>query len=187
MSSDTNNTTEEWRDQISSERRAIAGMIRVMPIKLTVGGTWRVEGHLLVDNITRETRDAAIFMGIGFASRSKGGANADAVVVFPGGSSNPVIIATRDEDARRAVANLEQDSTTMFNRSTIILIKPDGTVEIRASSGVASPLATKADIDALKLWASTHTHSGVSTGPGASGPPVVAPPVALGTGVLRAQ
>lgn len=187
MSSETNNTTEEWREEISSQRRSIAGMVRRMAVSLTDGGVWRAIGHLLLDNRTREVRDAEVFGGIGFAARPKAGANAEAIVVFPGGSSNPVIIATRDEDARRAVANLEQDSTAMFNRSTIVLIKQNGTVEIRASGGVASPLATKADIDALKVWASTHTHSGVSTGPGASGPPVVAPPVALGTGVLRAQ
>jgi phage gp45-like len=193
MSSETNNTTEEWREQISSQRRSIAGMVRRMAITLTNGGVWRAIGHLLLDSRTREARDAEVFGGIGFAARPKAGANAEAIVVFPGGSSNPVIIATRDEDARRAVASLDQDSdqdsTAMFNRSTIILIKPDGTVEIRASGGTATKLPTLADYNALRSAFNSHVHATAGTGPPV--PPTAAPgiPVATpaGTTVLKAQ
>lgn len=51
--------------------------------------------------------------------------------------------------------------------------------------GGSSPLATKADIDALRAWCAPHTHSGVTTGGGVSGPPVVTPPNAAGTLITK--
>lgn len=190
MSSDTNNTTEEWREQISSEFRAMAGMVRLMPIKLTVGQAWRVEGHLLLDSRTREVHDAPVFMGVGFASRPAPNANAEAVVVFPGGSSNPVIIATRDEDARKLInSQVDQDAAAVFNRSTIILVKPNGTVEIRAIGGTATKLPTLADYEALRSAFNAHVHATAGTGPPVPPTPAAGIPVAppAGTAVLKAQ
>jgi hypothetical protein len=191
MGSSTDNTTKEWRDETSPERRGMMGSVRYMAVKLTEGATWQVLGHLLPDAKTPEARQAQHFSGIGFFARPAAGANAEAVVVFPGGASNPIIVATRDEDARKAIAELPQNSTAMFNRLTIVIIKPDGTVEIRASGGTASPLATKADIDALKAWAASHTHvvAGITAGGAAvtSATPLPVAPVAAGTTVLKAQ
>lgn len=150
MSSNTDNTTREWRDEISTERRSAAGMVRRMAAKLTEGPLWQAIGHLLLDSRTREARDAEVFGTLGFYSRPIANANAEVIVVFPGGAPNPVIIATRDEDLRKLVANLNQGETAMCNRATIILCKPDGTVEVRAPTGVAAPLATKADLTTLK-------------------------------------
>lgn len=135
MSSSTN-TPQEWRDETSSTRREIRGAVRRMAITLTSGTFWQVLGHLLLDG-TPETRHPEVFSGVGFYGRPKAGHNADAIVVFPGGSSNPVIIATRDEDARRAVAKIAEDETAMFNSATAVTVRANGTVEIRGVGGTA--------------------------------------------------
>lgn len=190
--SSTDNTTADWREEVGTVRRAVAGMIRRMGVKLTEGTLWQAVGHLLSDNRTRETRDAEVFGTIGFYSRPKPGANAEVVVVFPGGSSNPVIIGTRDEELRATVANLNQGETAMCNRATIILCKPDGTVEIRTPGGTALALPTLADHNALRAAFNAHVHTSASPGNPTSIPvpgPTPLIPVASpsGTTVLKAQ
>lgn len=189
--SNTDNTTKDWRDETSSELRAILGMIRLMSVKLTEGATWQVEGHTLLDNRTKETRNARIFGALGFYSRPKPGANVESVVLFPGGSSNPVIVATSDEELRATVADLNQGETAMCNRATIILCKPDGTVEIRLPGGTALPLPKLAELADMVSKFNSHTHivAGVTAG-GASVTSAVPVPVVSapsGTAVLKAQ
>lgn len=171
--SKTDDTTRERRDQTSTAERERLGAIRRMAVNLTSGSFWRVLGHLLFGNV-REQHDAEVFSGIGFYARPKAGANAEAIVAFVGGASNPIIIATRDEDARKAIAQLDDDSTAMFNTATIIVIKPDGTVEIRTAAGVAHPLPTLDEFNA-------HTHPAPG---GATSAPTTP---ATGTAVLKAQ
>lgn len=189
--SGTDNTTKEWRDETAPTRRRNDGLIRRMPIGLTSGVPWRVTGHLLIDGRTREFHDAEVFSGIGFYARPKSQANAEAIVVFPGDDAqNPIIIATRDEAARRAIASLETDSTAMFNTLSIILIKKDGTVEIRAAGGTATKLPTLADYNALRNAFNAHVHPTAGTGP--PSPPTAVPgvipaPTPAGTQVLKVQ
>jgi len=197
----TDNTIRQWREETSAPRRASLGAIRRMAVTLTSGVFWQVLGHLLLDGVTKETLDAEVFSGVGFYSRPKAGHQVDALVVFPGGSSNPVIIATRDEDARKAIAKLADDETAAFNSSTIIVIKKDRTVEIRQAGGTAVALATKADVQAVVDIVNHHVHLYLP-GPGASTPtstiqvmstavppaPVAAAaPSPVGTEVLKAQ
>lgn len=187
----TDDTTRETRDATSSEARGVAGMIRLMAIKLTSAPFWRTVGHLLLDDATEEARDPAMFSGIGFCSRPAAGANAEAIVTFPGGASNPVIIAARDEDARKKHAELAQDETAMFNRLVIAVIKAAGTMEIRTAAGVAAALATKADLAALKAaivgWTPVANDGGAALKVALvalfTGPPVWP----AGTTVLKAQ
>lgn len=189
--SNTDNTTKEWRDETSPERRDAMGLIRRMAIRLTEGPIWQALGHLLIDGRTQESRGAEVFGVLGFYSRPIAGANAEVVLVNPGGAGNPIIIATRDEDLRKLVANLNQGETAMCNRATVILCKPNGTVEIRLPNGTAAALATKVDIDALKSWAASHTHvvAGVTAGAASvtTATPLPTAPVAAGTTVLKAQ
>lgn len=133
--SSTDNTTKDWRAETSPSERSAAARVRRMAIRLTSGVFWRLAGHLLLDGVTREARDAEVFSGIGFFSRPKQGANAEAVVV--GDAENPIIIATRDEAVRQAIARLEQDSTAIYNTMAIVVIKPDGTIHIRSKNGTA--------------------------------------------------
>lgn len=180
----TDDTTRDTRDATSAETRGTLGMIRRMSIRLTSVPFWRTVGHLLLNASETEVRDPEMFSGIGFYSRPAAGSNADAIVAFPGGASNPVIIAARDEDARKKHAELAQDETAMFNRLVIAVIKAAGTMEIRAAAGVASPLATKADLDALKAYIVTHVHPAPG---GTTSQPTGPVPTAAGTTVLKAQ
>ncbi len=136
--SSTDDTTRDWRDSIGSDRRLDLGRVRRMAVKLTSGAFWQAVGHLLLDSRTRETVSAEVFGAIGFHSRPAAGANAEVVVVFPGGAANPVIVATRDEDLRRAMGDLDQDQTAMFNRIVTVLCK-GSTVEVRTAVGVVQP------------------------------------------------
>jgi hypothetical protein len=184
----TDNTTRQWRDETSPREREARGLVRRLVVNLTTGVFWRTVGHLLLDG-NPETHLAEVFSGIGFYARPKSGHNAEAIVVFPGGASNPIIIATRDEDARKAVAKLADDETAAFNSRTIILIKKDGTVEIRAANGTAQALATKADVAALRVTFNEHTHL-YTPGPGtavATAIPVAQADAPSGTSVLKGQ
>jgi hypothetical protein len=62
-----------------------------------------------------------------------------------------VLTAFRDEATRQAVAGgLADGETCVYNDKAIIIVKADGTVEIRLAGGVAIALATKADLDKLR-------------------------------------
>lgn len=143
----TDDTTKDRRDSTSPEARGIANLVRRMVVKLTRGPRWQALGHLLLDN-TREAVVAENFSGIGFFARPKASHRTEAIVIHPSGAPNPIIIATRDEDARKAIAELDEDETAMFNSAVIVLIK-GSTVEIRTAGGAAAALATKADLTAL--------------------------------------
>lgn len=133
--SSTDDTVHDIRAETSVDKRNEAGRIRHMAVRLTEGGSWQVAGHLLIDTRTREVISGDVFGGVGFAARPAARANAEAVIVFPGGASNPVIVATRDEDLRRAMGELAQNETAMFNRLVTVLCGADGTVEVRAAAG----------------------------------------------------
>ena len=120
-----------------------------MAVTLTSKVFWQLTGHRLPDG-TKETRNAEVFSGIGFYARPNANHRAEAVVIMPSGASQPIVVASRDEDARKAIANIAADETAMFNSATIILIKADGTVEIRTAAGTALNLATKQDLDILR-------------------------------------
>lgn len=182
-------TTKDFRGQTAPEVRDWRGMIRRMAIKLTDGSFWQALGHTLTDGKGKEIRHAEVFSGIGFYSRSAAGANSEAIVVFPGGASaDPIIIATRDEDARKAIALLAQDETAMFNRATIIIIHDNGTVEIRSKNGTALKLPTMADFTAL-----VSILNGAGTGSATAIPAAIAayqsahPTWPTGTAVLKAE
>jgi phage gp45-like len=184
----TDSTTRQWRAETSPDARDARGLVRRMVVNLTTGVFWRTVGHLLLDG-TPELHNAEVFSGVGFYARPKSGHNAEAIVVFPGGGSNPIIIATRDEDARKAMAKLDADETAVFNSRTVIVIKKGGTEEIRAAGGTAEALATKADVAALRATYNNHTHL-YSPGTGAAiatPKPVAQADAPSGTSILKAQ
>jgi hypothetical protein len=59
------------------------------------------------------------------------------------------------------------------------------------SSAAVSPVALSLLVDAvvstLQVWLAAHTHSGVTTGPAVSGPPVVPPPIAGSVAALKVR
>lgn len=184
-------TADDFAKALDPYLRKLAGVVRRMGVditKITKVPGWKVLGHLLDGG--RESFTAEIFSGVGFYSRPPKGAKADAIVVNAGGADDPVIVATRDEKTRQASAgSLAEDETATFNTLTILIHKANGTIEARGINGVAVPLATKADIDALRTWILTHTHTGVTAGAVLSGAPPAspAPPTAAGTTKLKAE
>lgn len=204
MSGRTDDTTRETRDQTSPAARGIAGAIRWMAVKLSKDdGFWQLLGHLLPDGKTKETIRAAPFSGIGFYARPKAGsASAEVVINFVGGAPNPVIVASRDEDARRKMADdLADDETAMFNQTVTVRCTKDGHVEIRTASGFPKVLAINDElrslrdsVAALQSAYNIHTHpvqvvpasgTGATTGLVSAVPGAIAIP--QGTTVIRGQ
>lgn len=189
----TDDTTREWREQISTDRRTWTGMIRRMAITLTNGAFWQVVGHLLIDGKTKETREAEVFSGIGFYARPKARANAEALVVFPGGAANPVVVGTRDEDVRKKVANIDQDEAAAYNTVAVLHITKGAQIHARTPGGTAVELAKVSELNDLRAFVAAqfsgagHAH-GVSGAATNSTVPVGIPPTAYaGTDVLKGQ
>jgi phage gp45-like len=178
-----------------------------MAIRVTSRALWQVIGHRMLDG-SRETRDAEVFYGIGIWSRPTSDDKAEALVAFlGGGGGNPVIIATRNEDARKAVAaalnggdGLAEGEAVLFGSSGLgfVHVKDDETVEVRKDGGTAVELALKSDLDeaisklnALITAYKIHIHGGVTTGVGVSAVPTVvtaaSSAAAVGTTVLKGQ
>ena len=193
MSSNSGNTSGDWRRLTSTDARRLAGMVRRVAIKVTSGSFWQGVGHLLLDNTTRETVDAEVFSGPGFYSRPPAGANSEALIAFPGGPSNPVIIASRDEATRKKVAGTcGQDETYFFNSQVAVRCTNSGLIEAYLVGGpVPVQLALKSDVDATIVAHNTHKHPGGTltdghgTITGSTGTPDVAAPPAVGSSVLR--
>jgi hypothetical protein len=196
--SHSSNTSKDWRDFTSTQARELAGKVRRMAVSVTnvlsgVGTTtasfWQVVGHLLQDNTTKETADAEVFSGVGVYARPPAGANAEAMVAFPGGASNPVVVATRDEATRKKVAgNCGQDETFVYNSQVAIRFTNTGLIQAYLVGGpVPVKLALASDVDNVVTAYNAHKHTGVQTGAGISGPPQVGDhaPGAVGSSVLR--
>lgn len=181
-------------EAVGTKARELAGKIRRMIITRASDALWQVLGHTLLDDEI-ETHEAELFGGIGFAARPNATEDVEAIVAFVGdGAASPIIIATRQEARRIAVADLAEAETQIHNsaigaNATLIRIKANGTVEIRTAGGVAERLPTMADIAALRATFNSHTHSYL---PGPDPAALTAPPtlpaaVATGTVVLKAQ
>jgi len=191
----SDSSTEDVRNDQRSERRSILGMVRRMTVAVTRKSTWQLIGVILLDGVTKETIEADVFSNIGFYSRPKAGRNAEAAVVFAGAAAdNPIVVGTRDEDTRKAVADIDEDETATFNTVTIVHHKKQGFVEIRTPGGTAIKLPTLADHNAMRSAFNGHTHlyapgpgtPVVTAGPTAV-PGVVPVPAPTGTQVLKAQ
>lgn len=128
--------------------RLLRGMLRRVVVTLHNAARWQVTGR---QGNNPETFEAEAFAGIGFAARPPANGNPEAIAAAIGGTASTVIIATRDEATRQAsVGSLGVGETAVYNDKAVIVIKANGTVEIRLVGGVAVPLATKADLDSLR-------------------------------------
>ncbi len=124
--------------------RQLMGQIRHFAIELTEGVLWRLRGYDEVDEAPR----ANVFTGIGFYSRPSSSGSPECIAV--GDARAPVVVATRDEKTRAAVAQLEQDETATFNSQTIFKHRANGKCEARSVGGVAEPLSTHDDLVRFK-------------------------------------
>lgn len=173
----------ELAADVGPAAREAAGKVRRMIVTRTNTARYQVIGHQLIGG-ELETRDADVFQGVGFYARpASSGGDVEAVVAFSGGAGNPLIISIRQESVRRDVAgDLAADETQVHNSTTVIRIKADGTVEIRAASGGAPrALAFQEDLETLRDHVATLLVGG--TGSAA----VPAPSAGTGTSVLKAE
>lgn len=193
-------TSEDFATETSARLRRLDGMIRRLEFLIVDGSRWQVRGQ----RATAQTQGgdevfySTPFAGFGFYATPPASGSPEVVVASVGGPKTTVVIAARDEATRLLVAGAiaDQGSTCVYNDKAMILINPDGAVEIRLINGVAIPLATKADIDALASWSKAHVHlapggltPAITTGPviAPTGAVPDVPPAAAGTSVLKAQ
>ncbi len=158
--------SEHFAKDIGPGARVQRGLSRRMRIRQTSGPAWQVTGHQIMGNL--ETVDAEPFTGVGFYARPRASSKAEAVLLTIGDAKHSVIIATRDEDLRKlwkAELDAGADVTAIFNSATIVLIKPDGTVEIRSRGGVARALAFKDELEAVDAKYANHLHATNGSGP----------------------
>lgn len=159
-------TTEQLRQANDPMWRKVTGAIRRMVVDVTTKAAWRVLGYQLPDG-SREQAAAEVFPGVGFYSRPPTDVEAEVIVLNVGGAEHRVIIATRDEATRKAVAGaLKANETALFNSAAIVYLKDDGTIEARSAAGTAVPLATLADLQALRdaftAWVVAPTDGGAA-------------------------
>ena len=145
----------------------------------TKGGLWGILGYETEDDAEGDDAEPVeTFQGIGIYARPAEGDNAEGVMLHIGGQAeHPVLAAFRNEDARKRMIKLLGDidpGEVAFFPSTgavRVLLKQNGTIEI---GGVATQqLATKLDLELLRLWLAGHGH------PLPPGSPPLTPPVAL--------
>lgn len=189
----TDDTIAETRQQGSSDRRHLLGMLRRMVIKVTDGAFWQTLGLLLLDGVTPETVQAEVWPGIGFYARPSPSVNAEAIVGFVGGAQNPAILATRDEDTRKRVAKIDQNETMMFNTGAVVLVDKNNHVHIRLANGTTKRLAFNDDLNDLRSFVSDqftapgHTHAVAGAATTAVTPTTTPPTAYSGTDVIRGQ
>lgn len=153
---------------IGETARELGGVIVRATLGTTAESLWRTLTGYLPDG-TRAFRDAEVFSGIGVYARPPTNANAEAIVGTLGGeASAAVVLATRDEGTRRAMAgNINADETILYNSVSVVLVKSTGAIELRTANGTAVALAKASDLTRLRgaiVSAAATTLAGNPTG-----------------------
>lgn len=189
-------TVQEFRRDTDPAIVRAYGAIRRFVISLTDAAIWQLAGLMLPDG--QEVFRSEVFGGIGIAARPPSSVQAEAICAMVGDANTPVVVAIRDEATRAASAgDLQPDETALYNSKSRVHVKADGTLEIVAIDGVANPLPTLADLQAVVSAVNAliaayfiHIHTG-GTISGDTGAPTVATaanaPSPTGTTVLRGQ
>lgn len=124
-------SAERLAREVAPFVRKTLGTLRKMAIRATARAQWVLLGHEKVF----EKPTAEVFSGIGIYARPIDAADAEVIVANISGAGNPVIIATRDETARRAMAaDLGPGDTCVFNRTARVIIRANGTIEVTGST-----------------------------------------------------
>ena len=148
-------TPQDFARATDPAARRFAGLVRRFAIAATTKILWRLTGVELPDGT--EQFDAEIFGNIGFYSRPLAGKAAapEAIVVNVGDARCPVVIATRDAKGQSKLLKdvaVGAGDTVIYSgaAAAIVLVRANGTVEVRAPGGAAVSLTKHAVITALK-------------------------------------
>lgn len=184
-------TAKDFKSEQSPSSRMNASRIRRLLVSVTSSVFWQLLGPKSHENEGRQgTLDAEVFSGIGFYSRPRTTDKTEAVLASVGDARHSVIIATRNESVRRAIADLQADETAIFTSDGIIVIKADGTIEARSKDGTAQKLVNETYRTAedtlltlVKTLATTLASSCPPLGSGLQQAATAAAATALATGV----
>lgn len=139
-------------------------MIRRVIFGESSGGLWGILGYETDDDAEGvDSEPVETFPGLNIYARPGEGDKAEGVMLHIGGQTDhPVLAAFRNEDARRRYVaefgDIEKGEIVIFpTGGTIrVICKIDGTIEIGGQN--VQQLATKADLESLRLWAAAHGH-----------------------------
>jgi len=189
-------TARDFRRRTTQAALELANLARRVIFASTSGGQWAIRGYETPDGVEGDDDEPAdVFPGVGIYARPAG--DAEGVLVNVGAKADhPTIVATRDEDARRAYVeefgDIAAGEIVVFNGAgkSRVIIRADGAIQLEAESGseilVRSPggttdqLVTKTDFE-------NHVHSHAATGTPTAPEPL---PPATGfsyTTVLKAE
>jgi hypothetical protein len=138
------------------------------------------------------------------AAEVDGGLERDLVLVCPGNLRLRVVVGPRvivfahaGNDVQRFALPFElatQSADVVAHRGAVMITLADGlvtiaapTVRVVSDGGTASPVATLADLQALRDYVAGHTHPVIGGGGGTAAAPTVPPGQPSGTQVLEAE
>jgi phage gp45-like len=168
---------DKLRAPLSKMSVKFRALIRRMIVTRSEKGLWALDGF---DDEHEDGLEP--FPGIGFYSRPAATGEPEALVVkVGGGSTHAVIVATRDEKVRQAIAaakDLAVDETIVFNSTgALIHFKADGSVEVQPAAGqVVNVRRAGASIDQLVTKNDFINHMHATAPVGAVSPPSPLPP-----------
>lgn len=202
---------DRLREAISEWSLRVANMARRVAVRATSGGLWALRGHQTPAG-NEDPERVELFGGIGVYYRPAAADRAEAIILNVGADhDHPVIVATRDEDARQAFEDnagaLEPGEMAIANAAgnAYVRITADGDIVIEAKAGhevlvrqkdgTAESLATKADVEGVKTAFDAHTHvvtgtdstGGAIAGTAAAVTPAQQAPAPDGTSVLKGE
>jgi hypothetical protein len=128
-------------------------------------------------DLRRRTLGSCVAYPVNFYPRSDALAHAQ-------GEGGDLVIG--HDDGTRIRIKPSGEITFTQGDTVVFQVNPDGTVQLGANAGtnfVALANLVQSALDSIFTWATTHTHSGVTTGPGSSG---VAAPVLGALGPVAA-
>jgi hypothetical protein len=133
------------------DANARRGSVRRMIVSRAGAVLWQLVGFA-VGQRKETTRGVEVFHGVGFTAIPSKDGKPEAIVLNVVDAAAPVIVAARDEKTRAAVvpSDLGAGDTCVFGDGAIVVLRSNGTVEIRTPQGAAKRLLTVDDGAALK-------------------------------------
>jgi len=131
----------------------LEGMIRRLEVTATESPDWQLDGGFEGAEGDRDLFEAPMYGVAGVYARPVG--ETDAILVNVGGQSgHPAVISVRDTATREAIddalGGVAAGETVVYNAASVVVIRTDGTIEIRSKDGTALPLPTLKSLEALE-------------------------------------